>query len=357
VTGFWRLIGTLGLICVLGFGNVAAMPAVAPPAVQHRTEAEELLTLAATPGECDRYCTRQWLRQKIVCDTDLAKYGLCLDEHWQRAPANQPVVILVHGFNSSPEQNVALLKPICGAQLPCGTFAYPNDHTVIASAQLLSCELRRFATRYPQRRVVLVCHSMGGLVARMCIEDPLYDPGNVERLVMIAPPTHGSMIAHFAVGTDLWEHWIARRNGGPWRRMRDSIIDGLGEAADDLCPGSPFLHDLNARPLNPNVRYSILLGTGARFEEAQLAWIRESICEKLRQLPGGDRSAEHLARILNDIDELVMGKGDGVVAVKRGRLDGVSDTLVMPFGHLAVTGEPRDDVLRQVQHAVLQRVQ
>ena len=63
---------------------------------------------------------------------------------------------------------------------------------------------------------MLVCHSMGSLVARACIEDPLYDPGNVERLIMIAPPTHGSLIAHFAAGTDLWEHWLARKKGGPW---------------------------------------------------------------------------------------------------------------------------------------------
>ncbi len=32
------------------------------------------------------------------------------------------------------------------------------------------------------------------------------------------------------------------------------------------------------------------------------------------------------------------------------------DTLVLPFGHLAVTGEPHTDVLREVQKAVLQRV-
>lgn len=272
-------------------------------------------------------------------------------------PADRPVVVLVHGFNSCPEQNEALLKPMRAANLPCGTFAYPNDHTLLASAQLLSCELRRFAKRYPDRRIVLVSHSMGGLVARVCVEDALYDPGNVERLIMIAPPTHGSMIAHFAVGTDLWEHWLARKDGGPWRRARDSVVDGLGEAADDLCPNSEFLRELNGRPLNPRVRYSILLGTAARMNEAQITWIRESVCERLAKLPGGERSAERLAEILNDIDELVEGKGDGIVAVKRGRLDGVADTLVMPFGHLAVTGEPSDKVLRRVQRAVLKRVQ
>ena len=358
VAGIWRLIVTFGLMLLPGIENAAAIPDHSPRP-QAPVAPDELLAQAATSAtfDCERYRARNWLREKIVCEADLAQYGLRLDDNWDRTPQDQPVVILVHGFNSSPAQNVALVKPICEAQLPCGTFAYPNDHTILASAQLLSCELRRFAVRHPERRVVLVCHSMGSLVARICVEDPLYDPGNVDRLVMIAPPTHGSMIAHFAVGTDVWEHWIARKNGGPWRRVRDSIVDGLGEAADDLCPGSEFLHELNGRPLNPLVRYSILLGTGARVEEAQLTWIRDSICERLANLPGGDRSAKRLAEILNDMDELVVGKGDGVVAVKRGRLDGVADTLVMPFGHLAVTGEPRDKVLRQVQKAVLERVQ
>jgi hypothetical protein len=194
-------------------------------------------------------------------------------------------------------------------------------------------------------------------VARACIEDSLYDPGNVARLIMVAPPTHGTLIAHFAVGTDLWEHWLSRDDGGPWRRTRDAIVDGLGEAADDLCPDSEFLQVLNARPRHPRVRYTILLGTGALIEEPQLMWIRESVCDGLAEMPGGDRCAERLDAILSDIDELVEGKGDGVVAVKRGRLDGVSDTVILPFGHLSVAGEAKSEVAQTVQRAILARVQ
>jgi hypothetical protein len=116
------------------------------------------------------------------------------------------------------------------------------------------------------------------------------------------------------------------------------------------------LHDLNSRPRNSRVRYTVFLGTGARFNEAQLAWIRDSVCDQLAKMPGGEGCADRLESILSDIDELVEGKGDGVVAVKRGRLDGVSDTLVMPFGHLAVTGEPNNDALRDVQRAVVERL-
>jgi hypothetical protein len=197
---------------------------------------------------------------------------------------------------------------------------------------------------------------MGGLVARECVENSLYDPRNVDRLIMIAPPTHGSLIAHFAVGTDLWEHWLARKEGWPLERLRDSVVDGLGEAAGDLCPTSEFLNELNNRPLNPHVRYTVLLGTGARLTDAQVAWIRESVCDRLANLPGGATSAKELDALLADIDELVEGKGDGVVAVKRGRLNGVADTMVMPFGHIAVTGEPKTSVLHDVQNVVLARV-
>jgi pimeloyl-ACP methyl ester carboxylesterase len=282
---------------------------------------------------------------------------LLLDDDWHRAPKHRPVVILLHGFNSGPVQNAALMKPIQSENFACGAFVYPNDHSITASAQRLSKELKQFAVQHPRRRVALVCHSMGGLVARACVENPSLDPGNVERLIMIAPPTHGTLIAHFAVGTDVYEHWLTRKDGGPWRRVRDSIIDGLGEAADDLCPNSEFLTELNCRPRNPRVRYSLFLGTGAMLSDDQVDWIRDAFCDSLAKVPGADSRAGRLASILDDVDELVEGKGDGIVAVKRGRLQGVADTVVMPFGHMAVTGEPRSEMLREFQQAVLNRVQ
>ncbi len=334
----------------------AAVPAAAVLTEPSRSPAERLLEAANCRSELDDNGYRAWLRRKVVRESDLAKYGLHLEDGWEKIDLAKPLVVMIHGFNSTPEQNASLMAPIRAAGFPCATFSYPNDYYIRSSAQLLSSELRKFATQYPQRKVILVCHSMGGLVARYCVEDSLYDPGNVERLIMIAPPTRGTFIAHFAVGTDLWEHWLSRSRGWPWQRVRDSIVDGLGEAANDLCPDSEFLKDLNARPVNPKVRYTILLGTGARLSEAQVDWIRHSVCESLAKMPGGEKEAKDLDAILADVDELVEGKGDGVVAVKRGTLDGVPDTLTMPFGHLAVTGEATTDLIRNVQHVVLERV-
>jgi pimeloyl-ACP methyl ester carboxylesterase len=348
------------LLCiVLSFLNYAVAAHNVANAADVILSPDEQLALVASsqPDPCARYRARNWLRQRVVREIDLERYGIALDADWQRAPAHRPVVILVHGFNSGREQNIELIRPIRDQHIGCGTFAYPNDHTIAASAKLLSCELRAFAVRYPERRIALVCHSMGSLVARACIEDPRLDPANVDRLIMIAPPTHGTLMAYFAVGTDVYEHWLSRRSGGPWRRMRDSVVDGLGEAADDLRPESEFLHVLNSQPLNARVRYTNLLGTGASLDDEQVTWIRESFCHNLARVPGADGSAERLREILNDIDEIVEGKGDGIVAVKRGRLDGVADTVVLPFGHMAVTGEPDDETLQKVQQVVLARIQ
>jgi pimeloyl-ACP methyl ester carboxylesterase len=355
-----RLILAIALVAPIAdvspFAYTAASAAPTDPSASETSAA-----LAANTEESLSTRCRCWLRRKMVRETDLSCYGLRLDESWQEADEDKSVVLVVHGYNSRPERNEAMLATIRSAGYPCGTFSYPNDYTIAASAQLLSSELRRFHHEHPDRRVTLICHSMGGMVARACVEDTLYDPGNVDRMILIAPPTCGTAIAQFAIGTDVWEHWLSRSDGGPWRRVKDSVVDGLGEAANELCPGSDFLTELNARPRNPNVQYTVILGTGARMTEAELKWVRESVVEKLAKVPGAEGGAQRLDALLSDIDELVEGKGDGVVAVERGRLEGVSDTLVLPFGHLsvtgkAVTGEPGSDVVRQVQAAILERL-
>ncbi|MEX2316654.1 MAG: alpha/beta hydrolase [Pirellulales bacterium] len=334
--------------------SYAETPAAAKPLSAEAALESISLGAAADPRP---HRVRNWIRQRVVSERDLAKYRLELDDGWKKAAADKPVAILIHGFNSTPARNAGLLVPVRAADFPCATFAYPNDYTLRASAELLSRMLREFAREYPNRRVALVCHSTGSLVARACLEEPALDPGNVERLIMIAPPTHGSQLARFAVGTDLWEHWLSRKEGWPWTRVHDSIVDGLGEAADELCPESEFLGELNARPRNPGVHYSIILGTRSAVTDAELAWIRENVCEKLKRLPGIDGRAERLDALLTDIDELVDGKGDGVVAVKRGRLDGVDDTVVLPFCHMAIGGPPNDPELDAVYQAVLERLQ
>jgi pimeloyl-ACP methyl ester carboxylesterase len=302
---------------------------------------------------------RKWLRDQVRDEDDDRRYGLHLDRDWQQVAAkspNLPLVLLIHGFNSTAAHNAPVMAPVHAAGFPSGSFAYPNDWSLAESAILLSRQLKLFAKEHPGKKIALVTHSMGALVARACLEDPTLDPGNVTRLIMVAPPSHGTLIAHTAIGADLWEHWLARRDGDGWARWRDSVVDGLGEAADDLVPGSPFLTRLNARPRNPRVRYAIFLGTRSPLSTREMDYLRWALQTAVREAEELHRFAKAVEGLVADMDEVVDGKGDGVVAIKRGRLEGVNDVVLLPFDHLSCTGEPEDAAVRNLQKEVLARL-
>jgi hypothetical protein len=198
---------------------------------------------------------------------------------------------------------------------------------------------------------------MGGLVARECLENRRLDPGNVERLIMIAPPNKGTMVAYLAVFADAWEHGLFRKGGGCFVRLKDSVIDGLAEAADDLTPGSEFLQELNARPRNANVEYTMLLGTGGRLREWEVDTARSLLRKTTGRVPGLRTSTRRLDRCLGDLDEVIDGKGDGAVAIKRALLPGVNDVVVLPFEHTSATGEPKTAVVRELHEELLKRLE
>lgn len=344
--------------------------AILLPAAPATTRAEEperpfldgLLGAAELAVDLADHSALPLVRDHLLDESDASRYGLQLDDGWKQAAAdmpNAPVVILIHGFNSTPLRNIAVMAPIREAGFATGAFAYPNDWSISESAALLSAKLKEFAVAHPDRQIALVTHSMGGLVARACVEDPALDPGNVTRLVMIAPPTHGSLVARFSIGADLWEHGIARADGDFKTRFREAVADGLNEASDDLAPGSRFLTTLNARERNPRIRYAIFLGTHAAVTDHESRALRGLLRKSLVRVEWLGGHADDIDATLAEMDELIEGKGDGVVSVESGRLDGVEDVVILPFDHVNCTGEPRDenDPAHKVRAEVLARLQ
>lgn len=346
----------LTALAALSLGISAQRAVAKDPAADERAALAIVRTVYRTASD---QTVRRWLRQTVSRDDDETRFGLQLDADWQaaadRAP-DLPLVVLIHGFNSTPAKNAAILEPIRAGGYPTAAFVYPNDWDITDSAARLSSALRTLAKQHPDRRVALVTHSMGGLVARACLEDPALDPGNVTRLVMIAPPSQGSMIAHVAFGADLWEHWINRSEGDFGARLRDSIVDGLGEAADDLVPGSPFLTKLNARPRNPHVRYAIFLGTHAAVSSTERDWLRWAVRQSAGRVGGLQNYMQSIDDVMVDMDELVEGRGDGVVSVARGRLDGVDDVVLLPFDHFSCTGKRESEAVDRLQQELVLRL-
>lgn len=289
--------------------------------------------------------------------TASSPWGLKIQSEDLRTPHRKPIVVLVHGYNSRPEKLAGLQSSLqSGGKQPrvVWTFRYPNDGPIRESGELLAAELSRLRKAHPDAHVTLVAHSMGGLVARTALEDAELDPGNVGQLIMVATPNQGSHLAYLPGGFDLLEH-VAKRNTDVGR-FKASWKDGLNEARSDLRPDSKFLRELNSRPRNPRVRYSILLGDSAALS-------KEAVDEVTRLLKTAQEKSKTLTflsprldPILNDPREFTRGQGDGVVAVERGRLSGVEDTVVLSFRHNAITGKLDTEAERKLLHAIAERL-
>ncbi len=283
-------------------------------------------------------------------------YGLHLLPAWDQTAENLPLVIVVHGFDSAAHRFDSFAQALREAGFPSATYSYPDDQPISDSATQLSSDLKQLARDFPHRSLALVTHSMGGLVARAVLEQPELDPKNVTTLIMIAPPTHGSLLAHFAFGTDLIDHLVWEDKPEDVSRFYAAVEDGLSEARRDLKLDSPFLRQLNARPRNPRVKYSILLGTGGHLNRQQVGRLREALQAAQNESQLAALFLPQIDAALGDLDEVVRGKGDGVVAVKRGRLEGVDDVELAEFSHLEVLQSPEAFGDAEVFQAILKRL-
>ncbi|MBL8851500.1 MAG: hypothetical protein JNG89_17585, partial [Planctomycetaceae bacterium] len=138
--------------------------------------------------------------------------------------------------------------------------------------------------------------------------------------------------------------------------FRNAAIDGLDEACEDMRPNSRFLQALNARARNPAVRYSLLLGTGGPLTEDELAELRSAVAAAIDQNRLTRLFGPRVTEPLSDFDEVLREMGDGAVAVKRARLEGVDDTVLLEFSHLTITRDASEPQARELIEAILERL-
>lgn len=327
------------------------------PANGDRQEPELIVTLDREALTASRRRMQSLVRDRALSRaTRRRKYGLKMADDWLEKDPGKPIVVSIHGWNST-NGRASLLAGPREAGFPTGLFDYPNDQAIAESALLLVGELQGLADKYPDRRVALITHSMGGLVARAAVEDPALAPGNVDRLIMLAPPNQGSLLAECGFGGDLWEYLLSpqrRQEAGP---VFGAIEDGLAEASLDLRPGSIFLQRLAARDRHPAIRYTIVLGTRGFVTEEERRQIRARMTDleassRWVRLLGG-RAAEWI----DHLDEVIEGRGDGVVAVSRGRLAGVDDVVLLRLGHVEMASDGDTPELQAMRALVMKRLE
>ncbi len=274
------------------------------------------------------------------------------DLQWDAAPVTAPHVICVHGYAGSLGTFAHLSEHLRENNCTVAKFGYDFRQTILASAKQLREECLRIKQQQPQVKLVILGHSMGGLVGRAMIETPELDPGNVNQLITIGTPQAGSMWTHcppiLNAKTDDGFDFIAlaRLTVG---------VDHLA-AFKDLRPDSDFLKQLNARPRNPKVRYTLIIGNSAPLKEAEAIELKstwKTCCDTQRPFK---LVQPRLDPFLSDLAEVTDGTGDGAVAVTRAKLAGVQDVVILPFEHQSVLVKGTGPVQEQVWQEVMKRL-
>jgi pimeloyl-ACP methyl ester carboxylesterase len=186
----------------------------------------------------------------------------------------------------------------------------------------------------------IVAHSMGALVARSYVEDPEAYANDVSSLVLIAPVNQGSSLAKAQAFLQLLQSVQAVQRKQTTDAL-SGLADGLGEAANDISPGSPFLTSLNKRPRRAGIPYHILAGDTGLVNQATRKQLEGKIdlirkqsgfLGGLTRLATGDLSAR--------LDEVSDGTGDGCVSLERTRLKGAPDPVIIHANHAELIRAP-----------------
>ncbi|MCG6924196.1 MAG: alpha/beta fold hydrolase [Acidobacteria bacterium] len=243
--------------------------------------------------------------------------------------ASRGTVVLIHGLDDPGKVWRSLAPELQAQGFDVWLMRYPNDQPVAESAALLFEELEGLRRRGVER-ISLVGHSMGGLVAREMLTNPVTgyptsvregDVPEVATLVMVGTPNHGSPLARFR-GLAEPRDQLARLTKGEASWL-SGILDGAGEAKIDLLPDSRFLNELNSRPNPEGVDMLIIAGVVSPWTEGQIEqWI-----DGLREDANVDQT-RRLNELAATLISLTHGLGDGLVSVESTRIPGVDHQTV-----------------------------
>ncbi|GMT49932.1 MAG: hypothetical protein IEMM0008_1471 [bacterium] len=243
-------------------------------------------------------------------------------------------LLLIHGLDSSSESFKDLVKVLDHWNLY--VFQYRNDQRIARSAQ----DLSKAIDQIPSKSVSICAKSMGNLVVREYLTDPKLYKKNVKKFLMIVPPNQGSRLAKLRIFLEVMEAFdmIHKKNLSLGVAMKRLIDDGLGEAGDDLSPGSLFLDRLNRKKIPKGITYAIIAGDRALISKWQHAALLTLIQRQTRlsRSSYGKFFWSNLHSDLEKATELIHGQGDMVVSLKSARLEGAKFFKVFHKNHLDI---------------------
>jgi len=266
--------------------------------------------------------------------TDAELYRIVLP-----SPVDQTdrIVLLIHGLGSSPASFRNLSKALIDHGFTIAFYEYPRDAPPELAAKMLSEHLKVLAANQPEVTVDIVAHSLGGLIARRVVEDPDFNPGNVQRLLLMAVPHGGSNLAA------LRSMWELVRLIELDADLSGVGLDFVGPPGRDLLPGSPFLKRLESQERSATVEYHQLVGTRAPFSKEQWSALVEQVRLRLNERDVAPWVRASVLGTLQSLDEVQTGRGDEAVSISSAILSGAPEPIHVPFSHREI------QQLRQVE--------
>jgi pimeloyl-ACP methyl ester carboxylesterase len=291
---------------------------------------------------------QEWLRRlgHLAERTDEAakkrqSYGVHALKSYRPNDPTRSTVCLVHGLNSSSGGFVHMIPWLEEAGYGIVIYDYPFNRSIAESCQGFARDWAAFRAEVKDALPwSIVAHSMGALVARSLVEDKAGPAHDVRSLILIAPVNQGSQLARMQTIVQFMRGLQAIKGKNTAKAMMN-LSDGLGQAAEDMLPGSPFLKELNRRPRRQNLPYHIIAGDRGFLTREARAQIEGRIDLVTRNTGVLGRLTQAATADLPDLlDELTDNTGDGCVRVERMRLDGVTDHIVIHANHAELIRAP-----------------
>ena len=250
-----------------------------------------------------------------------------------RIGANERVIVLVHGMDSQLSKCYTnLAKELAGdpdfrGQRILG-FQYPGDASLARVGEFLYREISLAID--PKVRPVFVGHSAGGLVARYYAE---VKQGPFERIILQGTPNQGSDFAKLRPVVET-KQFAKDLKDGYSQAVENAILDGQGQIAHDLQPGSLFLNHLNNRRPDRS-RYAILRGRRYSMAAGQATVLgRWLLKRKIERSDAPKILRERAVRSLEKIElPEEVRRGDLLVSTQSAELEGVSIVQTFKLRH------------------------
>lgn len=202
-------------------------------------------------------------------------------------PAAADCVVLLHGLSRTEVSMRALGEALEYHGYRVVNEGYPSNDSPIEE---LVEHVGMAVSACGEARVHMVTHSMGGILARAWLRDNR--PADMGRVVMLAPPNHGS-----------------------------EIVDNMAEL-----DAFPAIRDVLDFLQGPAARE---LGTGLDSVPSQLPPVDFEL-----GVIAGNRAINPLGPIM------IEGENDGAVSVESTRVEGMTDHVVLPVTHTMMMINP-----------------